>query len=113
VNFLGVFRRLALPLRRFVTFDPQHLLFPHRIRRGPHQGELAWGAIQHHDGLRVLHHPVDAGADVYGRTRTTKTVDGKVHIQDVPRSDWVALVRDAHVGYITWEDYERNEAHWP
>src|SRR5579864_6040582 len=40
------------------------------------------------------------------RTRSTKTADGKVHIQDVPRSEWFALVKNAHVG----EDYERNEA---
>jgi len=38
------------------------------------------------------------------------TADGKVHIADVPRSEWFALVKHAHVGYITWEDYERNEA---
>ena len=44
------------------------------------------------------------------RTRTTKTAEGKVHIQDVPRSEGVVRVRDAHLGYISWEDYERNEA---
>jgi DNA invertase Pin-like site-specific DNA recombinase len=91
-------------------FHQEHVLFPRRVRRGPHRGEVAWGAIQHHDVLRVLHNPAYAGAYVFGRTRSTKTVDGKVHIHDLPRSDWIALVRDAHVGYITWEDYERNEA---
>lgn len=44
--------------------------------------------------------PGYAGAYAFGRTRTTKTVDGKVHIQDVPRAEWVVLVKDAHVGYI-------------
>ena len=48
--------------------------------------------------LRVLHHPAYAGAYVYGRTRSPKTADGKVHLADVPRSQWVALVKDAHVG---------------
>ena len=91
-------------------FHQHHLLFPRRIRRGAHQGEIAWGAIQHHDVLRVLHQPSYAGAYVFGRTRTTKTADGKVHIQDLPRSEWDTLVKNAHVGYITWEDYERNEA---
>jgi DNA invertase Pin-like site-specific DNA recombinase len=91
-------------------FRQHHVLFPRRVRCGPHQGEIAWGDLQHHDVLRVLHHPAYAGAYVFGRTRTTKTADGKVHIQDVPRSEWVVLVRDAHVGYISWEDYERNEA---
>lgn len=91
-------------------FHQQHLLFPRRVRCGPHQGEIAWGDIQHHDVLRVLHQPAYAGAYVYGRTRSTRTADGKVHIEDMPCSEWFALVKNAHVGYITWEDYERNEA---
>src|SRR5690348_2578340 len=28
-------------------FHQQHLLFPRRMRRGPHQGELAWGPLEH------------------------------------------------------------------
>lgn len=91
-------------------FHQQRLLFPRRIRCGPHQGEIAWGEIQHHDVLRVLHQPAYAGAYVFGRTRTTKSADGKVHIADLPRAEWDTLVKNAHVGYITWEDYERNEA---
>jgi hypothetical protein len=82
-------------------FHQQRLLFPRRIRRGPHRGELAWGPIQHHDVLRVLHQPAYAGAYVFGRTRTTKTADGKVHIVDLPRSEWDTLVKNAHVGYRT------------
>jgi hypothetical protein len=27
--------------------------------------------------------------------------DGKVHIEDLPRCEWIALVKDAHVGYIS------------
>lgn len=91
-------------------FHQHHLLFPRRLRRGPHQGELLWAPIEHHDVLRMLHNPAYTGAYVYGRTRSTKAVDGKVSIEDLPRSEWIALVKDAHVGYITWEDYERNEA---
>ena len=108
-----VFRSFDLTRSACATvrhFRKQHLLFPRRVRCGPHQGEIAWGEIQHHEVLRVLHHPAYAGAYVFGRTRTTKTVDGKIHIQDVPRAEWVVLVKEAHIGYIRWEDYERNEA---
>jgi hypothetical protein len=108
-----VFHRFEHTGSAFTTvrhFHQEHLLFPRRVRCGSHQGEIVWGEIEHHDVLRVLHHPAYAGAYVYGRTRSTKTADGKVHIADVPRSEWFALVKDAHVGYITWEDYERNEA---
>src|SRR5262245_33988180 len=108
-----VFRSFAHTGSAFATvrhFRQQHLLFPRRIRRGPHTGEIAWAEIEHHDVLRVLHNPAYAGAFVFGRTRVTRTADGKVHIQDLPRAEWFALVKDAHVGYITWEEYERNEA---
>ncbi len=108
-----VFRSFAHTGSAFTTvrhFRQQHLLFPRRLRRGAHQGELVWAEIEHHDVLRLLHHPAYAGAYVYGRSHTTKTVDGKLHIQAVPRADWVALVHQAHVGYISWEDFERNEA---
>ena len=108
-----VFRSFAQTGSAFTTvrhFRQEQLLFPRRIRCGPHQGEIAWGEIQHHDVLRVLHQPAYAGAYVFGRTRSTKTADGKVHTADLPRSEWFALVKNAHVGYITWEDYERNEA---
>lgn len=108
-----VFRSFAHTGSAFTAvrhFRQQHLLFPRRLRRGAHRGELVWAEIEHHDVLRLLHHPAYAGAYVYGRTRTTKTADGKLHIQEVPRADWIALVRNAHVGYISWEDFERNEA---
>src|SRR5579859_3297848 len=108
-----VFHRFEHTGSAFTTvrhFHQERLLFPRRVRCGPHQGEIVWGEIEHHDVLRVLHHPAYAGAYVFGRTRSTKTADGKVHIVDVPRTEWFALVKNAHVGYITWEDYERNEA---
>src|SRR5260221_1521976 len=90
-------------------FRQQQISFPHRLHGGGHRGELAWGTLQHHDVLRLLHHPGYAGAYVFGRTRTAKTVDGKVHIHEVPREEWLVVRYDSHVGYITWEEYERNQ----
>jgi len=109
----AVFHRFEHTGSAFTTvrhFHQERLLFPRRVRCGPHQGELVWGEIAHHAVLRVLHHPASAGAYVFGRTRSTKTAAGKVHSVAVPRSEWFALVKHAPVGYITWEDYERNEA---
>jgi hypothetical protein len=45
---------------------------------GPPQGELVWGDLLHHRLLRILHNPGYAGAFAFGRTRTCKTVDGKI-----------------------------------
>jgi Recombinase zinc beta ribbon domain/Recombinase len=90
-------------------FRQQQLSFPHRLRSGGRQGEVVWGTLHHHDVLRLLHHPAYAGASVFGRTRTSKTADGKIHIYPVPRDEWPVLRYDAHDGSSTWEEYERNQ----
>ncbi len=88
----------------------ERVAFPRRLRNGPHQGELLWGELRHDDVLRLLHHPGYAGAFVFGRTRTWKTADGKVHITTLPREEWQVTIRDAHAGYITWAEYEAHLA---
>ena len=91
-------------------FREQRVAFPRRVRSGPHQGELVWGEIRHDDVLRILHNPRYAGAYVFGRTQTRKGVDGKIHINDLSQEEWQVVIRDAHAGYISWEEYEANLA---
>ena len=90
-------------------FRQQQSAFPHRLRGGGHKGEVAWGTLQHHDVLRLLHHPASAGTSVFGRTHTAKAVDGKVHIHAVPRDEWQVVRYDSHDGSIPWQEYERNQ----
>jgi hypothetical protein len=59
--------------------------------------------------LSVLHNPRYAGAFYYGRRRCFKRVDGGVSVREPPRDPWHVLKRDAHVGYISWEEFERNQ----
>lgn len=109
IDFLfRTFQQVSSASATVRTFRQQQVAFPRRVRSGPHQGELVWGELRHDDVLRILHNPCYAGAFVFGRTRTRKGVDGKVHITDVPREEWQVIIRDAHVGYISWEEYERN-----
>ena len=60
-------------------------------------------------GYGSSHTPCDAGAFVFGRTRTSKTAEGRTHIAALPREER-QVVRDAHVGYVTWEAYEAHVA---
>ena len=109
IRFLfHTFQRAGSACATVRAFRQHHVPFPRRVRSGPHQGELVWGDLQHHDVLRLLHNPCYAGAFVFGRTRTSKTVDGTIRITSVPREQWQVVVRDAHVGYISWEAYERH-----
>jgi transposase len=90
-------------------FNADGLLFPVRVRTGAHKGELAWMPLQHWRVLRTLHNPRYAGAFAYGRRRERLTGNGKKSYQLVPREKWIALIHDAHPGYIDWETYETNQ----
>jgi len=87
----------------------QHLAFPRRCARGAHKGELLWDELAHSQVLSVLHNPRYAGAFVYGRHQSRRSVDGVARVQRLPRDEWVTLIPDAHEGYISWDEFERNE----
>jgi DNA invertase Pin-like site-specific DNA recombinase len=91
------------------AFNDERLLFPARVRSGPRKGELAWTALSHWRVLQTLHNPRYAGAFVYGRRRTRKTADGKTSYRLKPREQWTALIQGAHPGYLSFEQFERNE----
>ena len=87
----------------------EQLAFPRRCAKGAHKGELLWGALDHSQVLRALHNPRYAGAFAYGRCHTRRSVDGSTRLQRMPRDEWVALILDTHPGYISWDEYERNQ----
>jgi hypothetical protein len=62
---------------------------------------------------RLLTNPVYAGAYVFGRTgsRVRFEEGRKVITRGVARrrDEWEVLIRDHHDGYISWEEYERNQ----
>jgi hypothetical protein len=54
----------------------------------------------------ILHNPWFAGAFAFGRSRRRQQPDGKSRQQRLPQSEWIALIRDAHPAYISWEQYQ-------
>jgi DNA invertase Pin-like site-specific DNA recombinase len=102
------FRRLSSACAVVRTFREAKLLFPRRLRGGSQDGELLWQKLDFNETLFVLHNPRYAGAFVYGRTRTRKTLDG-VHRIKLPQGEWYTLLTGAHPGYITWEEYQENQ----
>jgi hypothetical protein len=80
--------------------------FPRRYWHGPRKGEVVWGPLDHPRTLWALHHPRYAGAFVYGRTHQRK-IDRKYRKR--PQEEWIALVRDAHPAYITWEQFDEHQ----
>ncbi len=88
--------------------------FPLRAYGGAWAGQLRWGKLTHARVLGILKNPGYAGAYVFGRYASHRTVDpsGTVHtaMAERPRAEWPVLIKDHHESYITWADYLANEA---
>ena len=62
----------------------------------------------------ILRNPIHAGAYAYGRKRRKTVIrDGRKQVLQQPLQknpeDWIVLLHDRHEGYISWQDYERNQ----
>ena len=108
-HVFSLFARTGSARATVQQFNADGLLFPVRVRTGAHKGELAWMPLQHWRVLRTLHNPRYAGAFAYGRRRERLGANGKKTFETLPREQWIALIRDAHPGYISWDQYETNQ----
>jgi len=91
-------------------FRKHSILWPCRLFEGKRDGKVVYRKLQRGMVLNILHNPRYAGAFVYGRTRTRKGPDGRAHICGLPREDWQVFLPQAHSAYISWEEYETNQA---
>jgi DNA invertase Pin-like site-specific DNA recombinase len=105
-----VFRQTRSATAVVARFRREGLEFPRRIHRGIGKGKVIFGPLDTGRILDILHNPRYAGAYVYGRRRAVHKPDSPETSIDLPRSDWQVLIKDAHPGYISWGEFERNEA---
>ena len=103
------FERLGSATRTVKFFLDEGILFPRRLRKGPHKGKLMWAPPRHARILQVLHNPRYAGAFVYGRTRGRPRPGGGVSQIKVDMADWRFVMPDLHPGYIDWERFKANQ----
>ncbi len=84
------------------------------LPRDRSERRVVWKLPVYNNVLALLTNPLYAGAYAYGRRETrTRVVEGqtrKTEGHPKPLSEWTALIRDHHPGYISWEQYERNQA---
>jgi hypothetical protein len=95
-------------------FADHGLQIPDRLWTRQRKGEVVWTPLRHARVLSMLHNPFYAGAYVYGRTKSrTRLLPGeapriKARSRRVPRVDWPIVLRDHHVGYLSWEQFVSN-----
>ncbi|MGH9445397.1 MAG: recombinase family protein, partial [Terriglobia bacterium] len=74
--------------------------------------ELVWKLPVYNTIWHLLRNPTYAGGYAFGKTQARRVVDGRARKtigHPKPVEDWFVLIRDHHPGYISWEQYERNQ----
>lgn len=105
------FRRTGSALQVVRHFTKERIGWPRRLKTGPRAGEIVWAKLEHSRVLGILHNPRYTGAYVYGRTRQRKVGGGgHVHYRRLPRQEWKVFLPNVYPGYISWEEFESNQA---
>jgi DNA invertase Pin-like site-specific DNA recombinase len=111
----SLFEQSTSALAVVSAFAKPHLRFPTRWWGGKRADELIWSRLTHERVLNILHSPLYAGAYVYGRAKfRSRTLPGeesrvKGRTRRVKQEDWPIVLLDAHPGYITWDQFLRNQ----
>ena len=103
----STFRRLGSAMQTLKWFRKNAVTLPSRPYHM--KGQVHWSVPNHGDIQRMIRNPRYAGCFAYGRTRTRKRPDGTVSYARVAMESWQVCIPDAHVGFIDWDEYRRNQ----
>ncbi|MDA7980453.1 MAG: recombinase family protein [Pirellulales bacterium] len=102
------FAELGSQYAVFRYFIQHNIRFGIRVRSGPRAGELEWRRATATAVGDILHHPIYAGAYVFGRRPAHRPGPRARHLRVLPMEEWQVLKRDHLPAYITWEQYLAN-----
>jgi DNA invertase Pin-like site-specific DNA recombinase len=74
-------------------------------------GEVTWRRPSFGVLYRMLSNPIYGGAYAYGKTESTiryEQGEPRTSSRRRPREEWLAFIPQAHEGYVSWEEFERN-----
>lgn len=112
-SFFARFREIGSALGVARAWQRDGLLFPKRSN-GRWGAGVQWGRLRVRHVNHILHNPFYAGAYVYGMRRAKTILDPlkrgrKTVVRQVPMENWEVLIRNAHEGYISWEEFVQNQ----
>ena len=107
------FRETGTAFAVMQRFAEGALRFPKRSYGGAWDGKIIWGRLTHSRVLGMLKNPSYAGMYVFGRYQYRREISpqGGVHkrIRAVAMSDWRVSLKEHHEGYITLEEFFKNQ----
>jgi DNA invertase Pin-like site-specific DNA recombinase len=107
------FRELGSARQVLLQLSAEGLHFP-RPSDSECSTSFEWCPIRYRSVIGVLKNPFYAGAYAYGKSeKRTALVDGqprRSYGHSKPLEHWEVLIKDHHEGYITWAEFERNQA---
>jgi len=105
-QLLGSIRQVLLAMRRDKLRLPSHVEVDAGLR-------VDWKLPVYNTVHRLITNPIYAGAYAYGKTEARTKICGdrarKTAGHRRPVATWTALLPDHHRGYISWEQFERNQ----
>ena len=85
------------------------ILFPRRLRTGPRKARSCGAILRIHERCGFFTIPGTPEPSSLAGHAIDACRTGAIYSSNLPRDEWTALIRDAHPGYITWEQFERNQ----
>jgi hypothetical protein len=105
-NDLGSARQVLLSMTK------DQIYFPRPSDEG-RMTNFVWTPVRYRNVIGILKNPFYAGVYVYGKSeKRTAIVDGRArrsYGHGKPVGTWEVMIRDHHEGYISWDEYERNQ----
>lgn len=106
------FRELGSARQVLLSMKADQIHFPRPSDEG-RMTSFAWLPIRYRNVIAVLKNPFYAGVYVYGKSeKRTSIADGRArrsYGHGKPVGTWEVFIKDHHEGYISWEEYERNQ----
>ena len=106
------FRELGSARQVLLSMTADQVHFPRPSDEG-RMTSFTWLPIRYRNVISVLKNPFYAGVYVYGKSeKRTSIVDGRArrsYGHSKPIGTWEVFIKDHHEGYISWDEYERNQ----
>lgn len=106
------FHALGSARQVLLSMTKDQIYFPRPSDEG-RMTNFVWTPVRYRNVIGILKNPFYAGVYVYGKSeKRTAIVDGRArrsYGHGKPVGTWQVMIRDHHEGYISWDEYERNQ----